>query len=144
MKASLSVVLLFTSGLLASPVPEAVTSPTPANSIPPPPLSIPTTAVPPVPDVATLPAPPDVAVLPAGPEEAPVDPFIKPKKCPKPNQVFVECGSACPARCLQPPPTVCTLQCVIGCQCAPGFFLNKAGSCVTAVGCLWDIFGKSS
>uniref|UniRef100_A0A8H7N125 TIL domain-containing protein n=1 Tax=Bionectria ochroleuca TaxID=29856 RepID=A0A8H7N125_BIOOC len=127
MKASLSVVLLFTSGLLASPVPEAASSATSAQSTLPPPLTLPTPAV-----------------LPAGPGETPVDPFITPKKCPKPNQVFVECGSACPARCWQPPPTICTLQCVIGCQCAPGFFLNKAGSCVSALGCLWDIFNKNS
>ncbi|CAH0045089.1 unnamed protein product [Clonostachys solani] len=148
MKASLSVILLFTSGLLASPVPEAASSVTSTKSTPPRPLTLPTPAV-----------------LPAGPDggETPVDPFIPPQKCPKKNQVFVECGTACPARCFQPPPTICTLQCVIGCQCAPGFFLNKvcqyqacplqdcgiltwlkAGSCVTALGCVWDIFNKSS
>ncbi|CAG9984140.1 unnamed protein product [Clonostachys byssicola] len=128
MKASLSVVLLFTSGLLASPVPEAASSVTSAQSTLPTPLTLPTPAV--------LPALPD--------ETTPVDPFITPKKCRKPNQVWVECGSACPARCWQPPPTFCTLQCVIGCQCAPGYFLNKAGACVSALSCVWDIFNKSS
>ncbi|KAH6991134.1 cysteine-rich/TIL venom protein 2 precursor [Ilyonectria sp. MPI-CAGE-AT-0026] len=53
----------------------------------------------------------------------------KPTKCPK-NQVYTECGTACPLRCGQPPPEACTMQCVIGCQCKPGFLLNSSGSCV--------------
>jgi hypothetical protein len=50
---------------LASPVPEAASSATSAQSTLPPPLTLPTPAV-----------------LPAGPGETPVDPFITPKKCP--------------------------------------------------------------
>lgn len=35
------------------------------------------------------------------------------------------CGSACPPRCDAVGTKVCTLQCVIGCQCKKGLILNQ-------------------
>ena len=52
-------------------------------------------------------------------------------ECDIPGQVFLECGSACPAVCGKEQPMICTLQCVLGCQCPPGTLLDKvAGRCV--------------
>ncbi|GIX68938.1 zonadhesin [Caerostris extrusa] len=47
------------------------------------------------------------------------------------NEVFKDCGSACPARCsdrLQP--VVCPAVCVRGCFCRDGFVRDPAGTCV--------------
>ncbi|XP_054739231.1 chymotrypsin inhibitor-like [Anastrepha obliqua] len=47
------------------------------------------------------------------------------------NQEFTNCGSACPPKCDDGNgPTICTLQCIIGCQCRRGYLLNSAGQCV--------------
>lgn len=47
-----------------------------------------------------------------------------------PNSVFNECGSACEPTCRDPKPKTCTLQCVVGCECKPGFFRNDQNECV--------------
>lgn len=54
--------------------------------------------------------------------------------CPK-NQQFTECGSACPPKCNDDPLRPCTLQCVVGCQCKPGYLLNSNYECVTPAEC---------
>ncbi|KIH43092.1 trypsin Inhibitor like cysteine rich domain protein [Ancylostoma duodenale] len=48
----------------------------------------------------------------------------------KANEVFTDCGSACEPSCKNPKPEICTEQCVVGCQCKPGFFRNDQGACV--------------
>ena len=48
------------------------------------------------------------------------------------DQVFTECGTACPPVCGEEQPLFCTLQCVVGCQCPPGTLLDRvANECVT-------------
>eukprot|EP00756_Hemistasia_phaeocysticola_P012977 Hpha_TRINITY_DN15241_c2_g22::TRINITY_DN15241_c2_g22_i1::g.66329::m.66329 len=42
------------------------------------------------------------------------------EKCPA-NAVWEDCGTACPGVCGKPTSTMCTEQCVIGCQCVAGF-----------------------
>lgn len=54
---------------------------------------------------------------------------LEQQQCAK-NEEFSECGSACEPSCRHPTPTVCTLQCVIGCQCKHGFFRNDHNECV--------------
>ncbi|VDL74681.1 unnamed protein product [Nippostrongylus brasiliensis] len=46
------------------------------------------------------------------------------------NEQYNECGSACEPSCKNPKPEICTLQCVIGCQCKSGFFRDDSGQCV--------------
>lgn len=50
-------------------------------------------------------------------------------ECPH-NQVFLECGSACPDRCGEERPVACTLQCVVGCGCPQGLWMTEEGYCV--------------
>ncbi|XP_076382773.1 chymotrypsin inhibitor-like isoform X2 [Megalopta genalis] len=45
-----------------------------------------------------------------------------------PNEVYTTCGPACPPSCYDVHP-ICTLECVAGCQCKPGFLRNAAGGC---------------
>lgn len=52
------------------------------------------------------------------------------------NEVFLECGTACEPTCNDPNPTVCTFQCVTGCQCKIGFVRNNQGVCVTEDQCV--------
>ncbi|RCN48310.1 trypsin Inhibitor like cysteine rich domain protein [Ancylostoma caninum] len=48
----------------------------------------------------------------------------------KANEVFTDCGTACEPSCKNPKPEFCTEQCVVGCQCKPGFFRNDQNACV--------------
>ncbi|XP_031849986.1 chymotrypsin inhibitor-like [Nomia melanderi] len=56
------------------------------------------------------------------------------RTCP-PNEVWTDCGTACPPTCAQPDPRPCTLQCVQGCQCRNGLLRNKWGKCVPKSAC---------
>jgi hypothetical protein len=49
--------------------------------------------------------------------------------CPD-KKVFKECGTACPPTCTDPGPLICTLQCVQGCFCPGGLFLDANDECV--------------
>uniref|UniRef100_A0A023G3Q2 Putative tick til 6 n=1 Tax=Amblyomma triste TaxID=251400 RepID=A0A023G3Q2_AMBTT len=51
------------------------------------------------------------------------------KKC-GPGEEFVQCGSACPPVCGQPPAQACTFQCVSGCFCRPGFIRAPNRGCI--------------
>lgn len=55
-------------------------------------------------------------------------------ECPH-NQVFSECNSACPDRCGEETPVACTFQCVVGCGCPQGLWLNEDGYCVQKRDC---------
>ncbi|KAM5343877.1 hypothetical protein ACJ41O_012414 [Fusarium nematophilum] len=52
-------------------------------------------------------------------------PVSQAKKCPGANQVYTDCGSACPPACGKPLDQACITVCVPGCFCKPGFVLNK-------------------
>ncbi|KAK9307635.1 hypothetical protein QLX08_002057 [Tetragonisca angustula] len=54
--------------------------------------------------------------------------------CP-PNEVWNDCGTACPPSCKDPNPEVCTLQCVQGCECAPNYLRNDQDKCVLQRNC---------
>ncbi|KJH50179.1 trypsin Inhibitor like cysteine rich domain protein [Dictyocaulus viviparus] len=58
------------------------------------------------------------------------NPPVKSNSCPD-NEQFNECGTACEPSCRNPNPQICTLQCVIGCQCKPGLYRNDNGICVS-------------
>ncbi|XP_033341282.1 chymotrypsin inhibitor [Megalopta genalis] len=51
------------------------------------------------------------------------------------NEQFNSCGSACEPSCSNPSPQICTMQCVIGCQCKPGFLRSSGGVCVSPGSC---------
>ena len=51
------------------------------------------------------------------------------------NEVYTNCGTACPLTCEKPNIGPCTLQCVIGCQCKKGYLRNKFGKCVSPDKC---------
>jgi len=62
------------------------------------------------------------------------------RDCPAPQcpntEVFLTCGTACPATCANPHPSpVCTKNCVIGCFCKPGYLKNENGVCVQPKSC---------
>ncbi|XP_065178937.1 zonadhesin-like [Sycon ciliatum] len=52
------------------------------------------------------------------------------------NQVYSECGSACPKTCANPDgPMFCEQMCVIGCQCQQGYLLTSDKTCVALDDC---------
>jgi len=54
----------------------------------------------------------------------------------KENEMFMTCGTACPATCTNPRPSaVCTRQCIVGCFCKAGFLKNDQGVCVHSETC---------
>uniref|UniRef100_E2J6Q3 Hypothetical secreted protein n=1 Tax=Hyalomma rufipes TaxID=72862 RepID=E2J6Q3_HYARU len=57
----------------------------------------------------------------------------------KRNVDYNQCSTACPLVCGQRPPSVCTMQCVIGCACAPGFvLLHRNGPCISIRQCVTE------
>ncbi|CAL7938497.1 unnamed protein product [Xylocopa violacea] len=52
-----------------------------------------------------------------------------------PNEEFKNCGSACEPECGKAPSPICTLRCVIGCQCKEGYARNKDNHCVLTRDC---------
>lgn len=69
---------------------------------------------------------------------------LEPQACPA-NQVFKECGTACPITCnnYKNPLQLCTEECVIGCQCESGYVLNTYGtdgSCCKPEECPGNLF----
>ncbi|PIC30613.1 hypothetical protein B9Z55_021799 [Caenorhabditis nigoni] len=57
------------------------------------------------------------------------------QRCSGKNQVWSDCGSACPARCDQKEPVMCPAVCVAGCFCKEGYILNDKGQCVKNCEC---------
>ena len=55
-------------------------------------------------------------------------------KCWK-NQVYQECGTACPLKCGEEQPLHCTNQCVVGCACPSDLYMTKKGECVKKETC---------
>ncbi|CAJ0588322.1 unnamed protein product [Cylicocyclus nassatus] len=51
------------------------------------------------------------------------------------NEVYTTCGTACEPSCRVPRPEICTLQCVIGCQCRSGLYRNDQNACVPLSSC---------
>ncbi|CAL1267801.1 unnamed protein product [Larinioides sclopetarius] len=64
---------------------------------------------------------------------------VRPEQCPvvcSENEVFQECGTACPANCSNPvPQTPCRPVCVRGCFCRPGFVRDPSGKCIRPETC---------
>ncbi|XP_017791522.1 PREDICTED: chymotrypsin inhibitor-like [Habropoda laboriosa] len=50
------------------------------------------------------------------------------------NEVWNECGTACPPTCENPTPA-CNKRCVEGCQCIDGLLRNKNWECVKPSQC---------
>ncbi|KAK2575929.1 hypothetical protein KPH14_007292 [Odynerus spinipes] len=57
-----------------------------------------------------------------------------PRRCSR-NEQWTDCGTACPPTCEDPNPSICTEQCVIGCQCKPGYLRNANRRCVKESEC---------
>ncbi|MEE6481989.1 hypothetical protein FKM82_013102 [Ascaphus truei] len=55
------------------------------------------------------------------------------------NTTFTTCGTACPSNCTNymDEDRICTMQCVIGCVCKPGYvhLSGKTGPCVSPCDC---------
>lgn len=61
--------------------------------------------------------------------------MMMPPVC-KQNEVFLTCGTACPATCDNPHPSaICTKNCVIGCFCKEGYLRHANGECVPMANC---------
>ncbi|XP_037041481.1 zonadhesin-like isoform X4 [Bradysia coprophila] len=68
---------------------------------------------------------------------------VRPCDCPqvprcRNNEAYTECGSACFLTCRNflNPPKICTLQCVVGCQCKEGYVRDEiSGKCVLPCDC---------
>ncbi|XP_077512070.1 chymotrypsin-elastase inhibitor ixodidin-like [Amblyomma americanum] len=52
-----------------------------------------------------------------------------------PNEVYLQCGTACPRVCGRAPPRFCTYQCVSGCFCRRGFIRASYGNCILESQC---------
>ncbi|KAK1122897.1 hypothetical protein K0M31_009342 [Melipona bicolor] len=50
------------------------------------------------------------------------------------NEEFKSCGTACEPSCTKRS-EICTMQCVIGCQCKSGYLRNDKGTCVVPENC---------
>ena len=47
------------------------------------------------------------------------------------NEEFKTCGTACPQKCGDFGPSICTKQCVVGCFCKDGYILDEQdGNCI--------------
>lgn len=60
------------------------------------------------------------------------------EKCPKANQIYKDCGSACPLTCKNMNDQsliMCIQVCRSGCFCIDGFVLNEKGECVNPKQC---------
>ncbi|XP_026480221.1 mucin-5B-like [Ctenocephalides felis] len=52
-------------------------------------------------------------------------------RCTKQNEIFVTCGSSCPLTCSNwNSDRFCTSDCVIGCECEPGFVRDNQEECI--------------
>lgn len=67
------------------------------------------------------------------------EPKPEPTTCPL-NQEYTGCGTACPITCAnyKNPPQMCTMNCVVGCQCKSGYVQKGDGSCCLSSEC-WDM-----
>ncbi|XP_053663622.1 SCO-spondin-like [Anopheles marshallii] len=53
------------------------------------------------------------------------------------NEEYQECGTACPKTCMDREVLICTMQCVQGCFCKPGFIReSKNGKCIPECQCI--------
>lgn len=59
------------------------------------------------------------------------------EECCGPNMLYTTCGSACQQTCenFNKPILFCTLQCVIGCVCKPGYVKDSKGNCILKEKC---------
>uniref|UniRef100_A0A0K0EB10 TIL domain-containing protein n=1 Tax=Strongyloides stercoralis TaxID=6248 RepID=A0A0K0EB10_STRER len=62
------------------------------------------------------------------------------QQCLKNNTVYTECLSACPLKCSDITKSApCTANCNgVGCQCKPGYYLNKNNECISFFECIND------
>ncbi|KAI8128887.1 hypothetical protein FF38_07678 [Lucilia cuprina] len=51
------------------------------------------------------------------------------------NQEYTDCGSSCPLKCNDNSLQICSLKCIVGCQCKPGYFLKNNNECVLPQEC---------
>ncbi|XP_044730611.1 chymotrypsin-elastase inhibitor ixodidin-like [Chrysoperla carnea] len=58
------------------------------------------------------------------------------KTCSGANQVWNDCGTACPETCSNyDQDVICTEQCIVGCACKEGTVLNDQKNCVPISQC---------